>query len=774
MLFKKILLALLLIFLTPLSFATDKPIIPLQATSCIKSTFTNTGNQWWKTMSLTLKNECGKIANFQNTTITFLNKKDLNVGFWGKDSFSPLGYPKNTHLTSELQSDGLYLSTIVLQFSEHANTILKNNESITILYGAPTADYIADSVNVNLGTPVNGGTLSLSNQTSKPDHVSETYSLVNLNFNGQLLSSVKVPWGKSIQIPHLAEGNYGISPVNVTDSGGNVYQGTADPSSITLVEKQTAFSRISYAIITVDAKISFKTENLPSQISGYTENPAITLTNTNNSSVTNSTLNWNTTTTVASLVNNNSYRFSAPSIAYNGYKCTPEFNPSSATAGSTAPIVSLKYLCTHVATDNVHIKVTGLPSSVTSITATFTPNDGSTAISKNIDVANGQGSSGLTLTDKVTYTVSSTEVNGYTTTYLPQPFIAAPNATETISYAAAGTTAQGRIIGYLPGWKKPPSANELSSAGYTHILVAFGVFSTSNPGQITPAFATVTASDIKSLQNAGIKVILSLGGALTSIPNTTVSFHDALVAAASPEVFTQTFIESMETLMTQYGFDGFDIDIEHGLGDTVGTFTNPKGDVGVMANILNTMHAKHPSVLLTMAPQTANVSPNRAYDQTWGNYAALIMQTYNSLEWVGIQLYNSGCMNGIDNVCYDPNETSSPNFSVALATGLLANWPTPTFMPYISYLKPSQVVLGYLIPNANGVGDGGPVIPVSTIKRAVQCLRTADASSCGTYVPPKAYPGIGGVFGWEVTYDQNNSYKFSKGLVNCVVNGNCQ
>jgi chitinase len=248
-----------------------------------------------------------------------------------------------------------------------------------------------------------------------------------------------------------------------------------------------------------------------------------------------------------------------------------------------------------------------------------------------------------------------------------------------------------------------------------------------------------------------------------------------LSKASSPTAFTQTFIQSLESLMTQYGFDGFDIDIEHGI-NAGGTFSNPQGDIAVLANILNTMHSKYPNLLLTLTPQTANISATSGYSETWGNYAALIMQTHDSLAWVGIQLYNTGCMFGIDQVCYDPNATNTPNFSVAMATDLLENWPTALgFQPYISYLKPSQVVLGYPIPNASGASDGAPALPIATIKRAVQCLRTktAGANSCGTYIPPKAYPGIGGVFGWEVTYDQDNNFNFAKGLKSCVIDGSC-
>ena len=53
------------------------------------------------------------------------------------------------------------------------------------------------------------------------------------------------------------------------------------------------------------------------------------------------------------------------------------------------------------------------------------------------------------------------------------------------------------------------------------------------------------------------------------------------------------------------------------------------------------------------------------------------------------------------------------------------------FMPYITHLRPDQVVLGYLAPNRSGFGDGQSIIPTNIIKRAIQCLRTGNIG-CNT------------------------------------------
>ncbi len=782
---KKLFLAFILLFLTQLVCAAPKPIVlSPQPTTCVVSSFSNTGGQYWKTISLQLTNKCGQPVDFQNSTITFLDQSNLNQPFWG--NFSPLSYPDNTlQITSQPQAVGNFLSSLSLHFPSYtgSNSVLPNGSSITIIYGAPAADYIVGSTNVYLNTVIGPGQINLVNNSSQPANVTQNYAVVNVTMNGNPVTSVQLPWSGQKMIPGLAPGVYNISAVNVSDSSGNAYQGTATPASVSVATGQTVTSTISYTIVQKPASINIQTQALPSVLNGYTGNPSVTLKRADTGASTVATANWNMTTTVNSLANGVTYNFSTPTIVFNGNNCVAAFTPTTVVASSTnpTPTTQLTYTCTPVAQDKVTFNVTGAPSTTSSVTVTLTPNNGSSVINQAINLSNGQGSSIISLADGVVFTVSSTPISGYSASFSLQPLTAAPNGTENITYTK-NTTSAARIVGYLPGWLTPPTAAQLSSAGYTNVLIAFGVFSTTSPGQISSGgFTTITPDYIKSLQAAGIKVSLSVGGASSSVPDTTVSFDQVLQMASSPSAFQTTFIQSLQSLVTQYNFDGVDFDIESGLNGG-GTFTNPQGDIAVLANIINTLHSNNPAFLISLAPQTANIAATQAYNETWANYSALIMQSANSLSWVGVQLYNTGCMLGIDDVCYDPNLTSSPNFSTAMATDLLENWPAKTpsgqatgFQPYISMLNPSQVVLGYVAPNSTGQGDGAPVVPNSTIKRAIQCLRTnvAGSNSCDTYVPPKAYPNIGGVFDWQINNDQNNNFNFAMGLKNCVLNGTC-
>lgn len=354
-----------------------------------------------------------------------------------------------------------------------------------------------------------------------------------------------------------------------------------------------------------------------------------------------------------------------------------------------------------------------------------------------------------------------------------------------VPWSVQASPLPGRIIGYLYGWQAPPAASDIAAAGYTHVLIAFGLFSTSTYGaiDINAISGFDLASYVQDLHNNGVKVLLSLGGASTGIPNTTVDFGLAVSNAASPSAFKTTFINNMLALVSTYGLDGFDFDIEHGLNGA-SSFSNPGSgcsnstyssacDIYYLANIINDFHAQSPSSMIALAPQIPNIAATASFSSVWGNYASLIMQTRAALTWVGFQNYNSGCAYGLNGVCYPTTGTltSTADPAVAFAADLLENWPTPTFNPYLSYLSPSQVVIGYVVENSSGQSDGSPAAIPSVIKNVITCLRTHQ--NCGTYTPPSKYPGIGGVFAWSINYDADNNYAFATSLTSCVVSGVC-
>ncbi len=119
-------------------------------------------------------------------------------------------------------------------------------------------------------------------------------------------------------------------------------------------------------------------------------------------------------------------------------------------------------------------------------------------------------------------------------------------------------------------------------------------------------------------------MLLSIGGAGTDITDATVDFDSAVSQATSPADFEAAFTASMQTLMTTYGFDGFDFDIESGLY-AANSFTEPDSgcedkttyaqacDISYLASIINSFKADNPNVLITLAPQITNIAATATY-----------------------------------------------------------------------------------------------------------------------------------------------------------------
>ncbi|MGA5310184.1 chitinase [Micromonospora taraxaci] len=260
---------------------------------------------------------------------------------------------------------------------------------------------------------------------------------------------------------------------------------------------------------------------------------------------------------------------------------------------------------------------------------------------------------------------------------------------------------------------------------YDLVAVAFAE-ATSTPGALTfgidPGLAASLGgytdadftNDVRTLHSRGKRVILSVGGETGR-----VTVNDA----ASATVFADT----AAALIARYGFDGIDIDLENGLNPTY------------MAQALRALRAKvGSSLIIAMAPQTIDMQ-NPA-----GGYFKLALDIKDILTVVNTQFYNSGAMLGCDqNAAYGQGTV---NFIVALACIQLE-----------AGLRPDQVGLG--LPAGPGAAGGGIVAP-SVVNAALDCL--ARGTNCGSFRPPRTYPGIRGAMTWSVNWDVSNGNTFAR------------
>jgi chitinase len=221
-------------------------------------------------------------------------------------------------------------------------------------------------------------------------------------------------------------------------------------------------------------------------------------------------------------------------------------------------------------------------------------------------------------------------------------------------------------------------------------------------------------SDIATMHSRGKKVILSVGG-----QNGTITVADGTSA--------NNFANSLRSLISQFGFDGVDIDLENGV--------NPTFMGQALRSVRNAVGA---NFIITMAPQTIDMQ------STGGAYFQLALNIKDILTVVHTQYYNSGSMLGCDNS--QAYSQGTVNFMTALACIQLENG-----------LRPDQVALG--LPAGPGAAGGGIVAP-SLVNDALNCL--ARGTNCGSFRPPRTYPDIRGAMTWSVNWDVRNGNSFAR------------
>lgn len=260
---------------------------------------------------------------------------------------------------------------------------------------------------------------------------------------------------------------------------------------------------------------------------------------------------------------------------------------------------------------------------------------------------------------------------------------------------------------------------------YDIIVLAFAEMDPANPGGVTFTVNSALSnalggyteaeliSDIQAKRAQGKKVIISIGGELGN------------VNLNNPSPNITNFVNSVYGIITKFGLDGLDVDLEHGL------------NVPNLTNAIRHLKQKVGNdFVLTMAPQTIDMqNPNTSYSQLYNNLKDITTV-------VNVQYYNSGCMLGRDGKCYSQGTV---DFLTALSD-LTLQW-----------VSPSQLGLG--VPATPSAAGGGYVSP-TVVNNALNCLATGN--SCGSYKPVAKYPDIRGAMTWSINWDATTNYTLAK------------
>ena len=319
-----------------------------------------------------------------------------------------------------------------------------------------------------------------------------------------------------------------------------------------------------------------------------------------------------------------------------------------------------------------------------------------------------------------------------------------------------------KLVGYWHNWNDanaPYVALDAVDDRYDWIEVAFAL--PASPTDMTLVFNpegvshSVFMGQIQTLQANGKKVLLSIGGATATVD----------LATEEDQV---NFISSANDLIDLYGFDGIDVDIEHGstILVTGGTVAAPSNEsqvrlIEAIQQIMANHRATHgEKLLLTFAPETAYVQGGQsAFGSIWGGYLPIIDALRDSLDAVQVQLYNSGTMLGLDGVAY---AQGTADFIVSMSEALIQGFSTAGGS--FAGLPAHQVLVG--LPACPSAAGGG-YTDASTVEAAVNYLKGAGPQP-GSYalVNPLGYPDLGGMMTWSVNWDATvncgDSYAFAE------------
>lgn len=318
-----------------------------------------------------------------------------------------------------------------------------------------------------------------------------------------------------------------------------------------------------------------------------------------------------------------------------------------------------------------------------------------------------------------------------------------------------GGTLDGKVlVGYWHNFDNGSTTLTLEdvSSEYDVIQVAFAEPTAAGDGtmQFSPYNVTDAAfkEDIAELQGQGKKVLISIGGANAHVELNT-------------EAEQANFESSMISIIENYGFDGFDIDLEGGSlslesGDT--DFRNPR-----TPKVVNLIEATQTIVdhfgsdfILTMAPETAYVQGGASsYGGPWGAYLPVIHGLRDELTLLHVQHYNSGSMVGLDGQSYSQG---TADFHVAMGEMMLQGFELGNGQMFPG-LREDQVAFG--VPaNANAAG-GGYTSP-SEVQQAVEYLVTGQSFG-GQYQlqNTEGYPAFRGLMTWSINWDAADGYPFA-------------
>jgi chitinase len=309
-----------------------------------------------------------------------------------------------------------------------------------------------------------------------------------------------------------------------------------------------------------------------------------------------------------------------------------------------------------------------------------------------------------------------------------------------------------QLIGYWAGYGGAGSTIPLRevSPQWDVIIVAFATPDRNAP-EGTMQFRTPAGldtaqfkADIAYLKGQGRKVMISLGGG---------GQHFTL---ADPKR-VPNFVSSVARIVSDYGFDGIDVDFESpslsiAPGDT--DFRHPT--TPSIVNLINALRQLHdrfgPKFLISLVPEGTQIPAGYpSYGGQFGSYLPIAHALRDILAFIDVQDYNTPPLQALDGEIYQPG---SVDYHAAMTELLLHGFnvggdPKQFFPP----MPPGKVAVGFL------TGDTTPAI----VSQAMDYLITGKAPAGTRYKlrKPGGYPAMIGAMFWTIDADRRGDHKFS-------------
>jgi chitinase len=249
--------------------------------------------------------------------------------------------------------------------------------------------------------------------------------------------------------------------------------------------------------------------------------------------------------------------------------------------------------------------------------------------------------------------------------------------------------------------------------------------------------------DIAWLKSQGKKVLISLGGG---------GEYFTLVQTAS----IPNFVNSVTQIVSEYGFDGIDIDFESPSlvldpGDT--DFRHPKTPsvVNLIDGLRQLRQHFGPDFMLTLVPEGTQIPAGYpGYGGQFGTYLPLLWGVRDILSFVDVQDYNTPPLQGLDGEIY---QLGSVNYDAAMTELLLHGFAVGGTGDFFPPVPADKVAVGFL------VGTATPQL----VSGAMQYLITGKAPEGVTYRLERrdGYPGMIGAMFWTIDGDRIENYGFS-------------